>query len=172
MNKLTDRQQTIIDTLVKEFTAINKVETTSDNIFAHLCEKAEVDKRRIAEIVASNHACRQTIEAKIQADLDKYVPMFTELGLELRKPYSNSHRYELCTTEGKKVMCHQGYNKLCFEYTETRTEEYILGKWVKIVKGVVIKFDMSSSDVGYSCIEDMFKKESFQSYMKELIAMV
>lgn len=164
MNKLTDRQQTIIDSLVKEFTAINKVKTTSDNPFAHLCVEVDADNKRIAEIKAIDMVNKQKIREEIAMDLAKYKPYFQEIGLDLDYyPNSDMTLWIMCPSKNGSTQT----SSLGWIYSYEHRSEHILGEERVRVSGRYISMGGNET---FNSLDELFADKIFNERLKRVIA--
>ena len=177
MKNLTKNQEQIIESLVAEFTNINEsFVKTSDNIFGHLCDDLANDKKCIKELEALDLLGKAKIVEQIHNDFDKYNGMFNELGIELKRRFSNDNIYdwELVTLrkdkygEGYHVRDYQGYNPLKWCYYHKKESKYILGYRRDYVVSYYIKCYLEYNKE-YKNIEEIFETPTFKDYLKRLI---
>jgi hypothetical protein len=177
MTNLTEKQQLIIESLVAEFTNINEsFVKTSGNIFAHLCDDVDNDKKRIKELEALDVLGKTKIAQQIHDDFDKYNGMFDEVGIELKRVYEhdNINDWELVTKRkdkygmGYHVRDYQGYNPLKWSYRSNNSEYKILGKYISCVDGHHVESYLAYGKK-YKTVEDFFEIPIFKEYLKQLI---
>lgn len=169
MQNLTQSQQSIVDTLVAEFTSLNKSSNVSDNIFLSLYDEAMADKIRIKEIEAMDKANRDAINLQIATDKQKYEQMFEDLNIKLTTRYGSNTNWQLTSFDGD-IMArdYQGYNKLYWEYIIEKKSEHLLGEHREYACGHHIIF-CGYRDKPFSTIEQVFESDLFKRFLKELI---
>jgi hypothetical protein len=164
MNKLTDRQQTIIDSLVSEFTAINKVKTKSNNPFAHLCVEADADNKRIAEIKAIDMVNKAKIREEIAMDLAKYKPYFQEIGLDLDYyPNCDMTLWVMCPSKNGSMKT----SSVGWTYKHTQKCEEVLGERVWCVDG---RYITRGGYYAFNNLDELFANKTFHEDLKKVIA--
>jgi hypothetical protein len=164
MNKLTDRQQTIIDSLVSEFTAINKVKTKSNNPFAHLCVEVDADNKRIAEIKAIDMVNKAKIREEIAMDLAKYKPYFQEIGLDLEYyPNCDMTLWIMCPSKNGSMQT----SSLGWMYKYNHKSEEILSERVHYVDG---RYISRGGFNNFGSLTELFADKTFNEQLKKVIA--
>lgn len=170
MKNLTQSQQAIVDTLVAEFSNVNKLTNISGNIFLPLYDEAMADRNRIKEIEAMHKANKDAIGLQIATDKNKYEQMFADLNIKLTNRYSRITDWQLTSFDGNTIAKdYQGYNKLYWEYIIEKKSEYLLGEHRDYACGHHIIF-CGYRDKPFSTIEQVFESDLFKRFLKELIS--
>ena len=168
MKNLTQSQQAIVDTLVAEFSNVNKLTNISGNIFLPLYDEAMADRNRIKEIEAMHKANKDAINLQIATDKNKYEQMFADLNIKLTNRYGRNTDWHLTSFDGNTIVKdYQGYNKLYWEYIIEKKSEHLLGEHRNYACGHHIIF-CGYRDKPFSTIEQVCDSNLFKRFLKEL----
>ncbi len=172
MSVLTTQQQSIIDSLVKEFTSINEVPVKKGGLINVGLIHQEVQDLKVFNETckAEKKAFARKIHFQIVADIEKITPDLDALGLKIKPFESNLCQSSIIIENGSIDYLYIGYNTNKSIKRECQGHINMIGKSIKLTVNLKVKGGYSHNCThNFHNIESLCSSSAFRDRLKELI---